>query len=222
MATLAELRAEAKRQKRKGYSKLKKAELEKLLDTPPPKPPRGVPRKKPAPVKKDDDIFDVVRATIGGVKYLVEAKKSQNREVFPVSALKQEDPKPIGYISGEITPKTEVRFIKDNVKIPYKQVARKKNSDGIQIISVPLFLILTILEVEEGVKTIYADDEDYQKDMTRISRSLKRQFLKQYDNSYAEKTTKEWEKVWNKFTDEEEEKAKKKHLKKFGKMDYLH
>ena len=56
MATLAELRAEAKRQKRKGYSKLKKAELEKLLDTPPPKPPRGVPRKKPqakkAPVKK--------------------------------------------------------------------------------------------------------------------------------------------------------------------------
>jgi len=56
MATLAELRAEAKRQKRKGYSKLKKAELEKLLDTPPPKPPRGVPRKKPAsqsvPVKQ--------------------------------------------------------------------------------------------------------------------------------------------------------------------------
>jgi len=56
MATLAELRAEAKRQKRKGYSKLKKADLEKLLDTPPPKPPRGVPRKKPeakkAPVKK--------------------------------------------------------------------------------------------------------------------------------------------------------------------------
>ena len=48
MATLAELRAEAKRQKRKGYSKLKKAELEKLLETPPPKPPRGVPRKKPA------------------------------------------------------------------------------------------------------------------------------------------------------------------------------
>lgn len=52
MATLAELRAEAKRQKRKGYSKLKKAELEKLLDTPPPKPPRGVPRKKPEPAKK--------------------------------------------------------------------------------------------------------------------------------------------------------------------------
>jgi hypothetical protein len=52
MATLAELRAEAKRQKRKGYSKLKKAELEKLLDTPPPKPPRGVPRKKPAPAPK--------------------------------------------------------------------------------------------------------------------------------------------------------------------------
>lgn len=52
MATLAELRAEAKRQKRKGYSKLKKAELEKLLNTPPPKPPRGVPRKKPEPVKK--------------------------------------------------------------------------------------------------------------------------------------------------------------------------
>lgn len=56
MATLAELRAEAKRQNRKGYSKLKKAELEKLLDTPPPKPPRGVPRKKPeakkAPVEK--------------------------------------------------------------------------------------------------------------------------------------------------------------------------
>ena len=51
MATLAELRAEAKRQKRKGYSKLKKAELEKLLDTPPPKPPRGVPRKKPEPAK---------------------------------------------------------------------------------------------------------------------------------------------------------------------------
>lgn len=47
MVTLAELRAEAKRQKRKGYSKLKKAELEKLLETPPPKPPRGIPRKKP-------------------------------------------------------------------------------------------------------------------------------------------------------------------------------
>ena len=56
MATLAELRAEAKRQKRKGYSKLKKADLVKLLETPPPKPPRGVPRKKPAsqsvPVKQ--------------------------------------------------------------------------------------------------------------------------------------------------------------------------
>ena len=165
MATLAELRAEAKRQKRKGYSKLKKAELEKLLDTPPPKPPRGVPRKKPAPAPKID---------------------------------------------------------KDNVKIPYKQVARKKDSDGIQIISVPLSLILTILEVEEGVKTIYVDDPDYQKDMTRISRSLKRQFLKQYDNSYAEKTTNEWEKIWNKFTNEEYEKAKKDHKKKFGKMDYLH
>ena len=137
MATLAELRAEAKRQKRKGYSKLKKAELEKLLDTPPPKPPRGVPRKKPeakkapakkAPVKKDDDVFDVVRATIGGVKYLVEAKKSLNREVFPVSALEQEDPKPIGYISGEITPKTKVRFIPDRTSPPKrkKRVKKKK------------------------------------------------------------------------------------------------
>ena len=221
MATLAELRAEAKRQKRKGYSKLKKADLEKLLDTPPPKPPRGVPRKKPQ-AKKDDDFFDVVKATIEGVKYLVQAKKSQNREVFSVSALKKEDPKPIGYISGEITPKTKIRFIKDTEKIPYKKVARRKDSDGIQIISVPISLILTILEVEEGVKTIYVDDEDYQKDMTRISRNLKRQFLKQYDNRDAEKTTKEWEKVWNKFTNEEYEKAKKDHLKKFGKMNYLH
>lgn len=52
MATLAELRAEAKRQKRKGYSKLKKAELEKLLDTPPPKPPRTKPVSQRVPIKQ--------------------------------------------------------------------------------------------------------------------------------------------------------------------------
>tara|TARA_R100000426_G_scaffold87276_1_gene71138 strand:- start:463 stop:912 length:450 start_codon:yes stop_codon:yes gene_type:complete len=40
MATLVELKAKAKKMGYKGYSKMKKAELEKLLTTPPPKPPR--------------------------------------------------------------------------------------------------------------------------------------------------------------------------------------
>lgn len=40
MATLTELRARAKQMKYKGYSKLNKADLEKLLSTPPPKPKR--------------------------------------------------------------------------------------------------------------------------------------------------------------------------------------
>lgn len=60
MPTRPELLAEAKSRGLKGYSTLKKADLQKLLDTPPPKPPRGVPRgtkakagggAKPAPRK---------------------------------------------------------------------------------------------------------------------------------------------------------------------------
>jgi hypothetical protein len=78
MATLAELRAEAKRQKRKGYSKLKKAELEKLLDTPPPKPPRGVPRKKPepapAPIAKAESPAKKEPTTISGKNILVNSQ----------------------------------------------------------------------------------------------------------------------------------------------------
>lgn len=62
MPTRPELLAEAKSRGLKGYSTLKKADLQKLLDTPPPKPPRGVPRgtkakagggAKPAPKAKE-------------------------------------------------------------------------------------------------------------------------------------------------------------------------
>ena len=40
MATLVELKAKAKKMGYKGYSRMKKAEIEKLLTTPPPKPKR--------------------------------------------------------------------------------------------------------------------------------------------------------------------------------------
>jgi hypothetical protein len=126
MATVVELKARAKKMGYKGYSKMKKAELEKLLTTPPPKPPRTA---KKAPAKEDEGVFDVVRATIGGVKYLVEKKKSLNREVFLEKALKEDDPKPIGYISGEITPKTKIRFI-PNRKPPAKKAPRRKKNVG--------------------------------------------------------------------------------------------
>ena len=67
MATVAELKARAKKMGYKGYSKMKKGELEKLLETPPPKPKRTKskaeqaknpvkqvqpPKKKEAPKKK--------------------------------------------------------------------------------------------------------------------------------------------------------------------------
>ena len=62
MPSRPELLAEAKSRGLKGYTTLKKADLQKLLDTPPPKPPRGVPRgtkakakAKPAPKKESKE-----------------------------------------------------------------------------------------------------------------------------------------------------------------------
>ena len=52
MATLVELKARAKKMGYKGYSKLKKGELEKLLTTPPPKPPRTKPVSQRVPIKQ--------------------------------------------------------------------------------------------------------------------------------------------------------------------------
>ena len=52
MATLVELKARAKKMGYKGYSKLKKGDLEKLLTTPPPKPPRTKPVSQRVPVKQ--------------------------------------------------------------------------------------------------------------------------------------------------------------------------
>jgi hypothetical protein len=52
MATLVELKARAKKMGYKGYSKMKKGELEKLLTTPPPKPPRTKPVSQRVPIKQ--------------------------------------------------------------------------------------------------------------------------------------------------------------------------
>ncbi len=52
MATLVELKARAKKMGYKGYSKMKKAEIEKLLTTPPPKPPRTKPVSQRVPVRQ--------------------------------------------------------------------------------------------------------------------------------------------------------------------------
>ena len=74
MPTRPELLAEAKSRGLKGYSTLKKADLQKMLDTPPPKPPRGVPRgtkakakatkAKPAPKAKAKASQDTIENTL--------------------------------------------------------------------------------------------------------------------------------------------------------------
>ena len=107
MATLAELRAEAKRQKRTGYSKLKKADLVKLLETPPPKPPRGVPRQKPA------------SQSVPVVQPAKKASSTRKSQIEEIEALLKKNPIKLS--------KEE----KDLIKPPAKKAPAKKTERGV-------------------------------------------------------------------------------------------
>ena len=167
MATLAELRAEAKRQKRKGYSKLKKAELEKLLDTPPPKPPRGVPRKKPA---------------------------SQSVPVKQVQPAKEK--------------KLSAREIREQTKIPYSVVVRRKDSDGIPYISVWDSYLMRAIKLQKDEKYPRYEDDEAMRIVKRTERELKSQFRRGGLNASAELTPKEWGKKFFEFMDKEDKEIK--------------
>lgn len=85
MPTRPELLAEAKSRGLKGYTTLKKADLQKLLDTPPPKPPRGVPRgtkAKPRKVVKGFGIKKTIAKAGGGINKLVEKIESGKTDKF--------------------------------------------------------------------------------------------------------------------------------------------
>ena len=159
MATLAELRAEAKRQKRKGYSKLKKADLEKLLDTPPPKPPRGVPRKKP------------------------EAKKAKEK-------------------------KLSAREIREQTKIPYSVVLRRKDSDGLPYISVWDSYLMREIKLQKDEAYPNYEDDQAERIIKRTVREKKSQFRRGGLNAYDELTPKEWEKRFFEFMVKEDNKMK--------------
>lgn len=104
MATLVELKAKAKKMGYKGYSRMKKAEIEKLLQSPPPKPPRtkskaeqaknpvrqvGLPKKaspSPKPARKKETFEDKIRATM--------AAKPKTPERSPEPKEKEPTPEP--------------------------------------------------------------------------------------------------------------------------------
>jgi hypothetical protein len=87
MATLVELKARAKKMGYKGYSKLKKGELEKLLTTPPPKPPRTKPVSQRVPIKQVQPAKKAptpVKTLSGGVSKAVDyiMKELRGRKGF--------------------------------------------------------------------------------------------------------------------------------------------
>ena len=76
MVSVAEMKAQAKKMGYKGYSKMKKAELEKLLETPPPKPKRTKSKAEQAknPVKKVQPPKKKMASGISGKNILFESK----------------------------------------------------------------------------------------------------------------------------------------------------
>jgi hypothetical protein len=146
MVTLVELKARAKKMGYKGYSKMKKGELEKLLTTPPPKPPRTKPVSQRVPIKQvipKTELYDTylisgggdnsgMRQLDGGIKdYIMDFMKVKaNKDKYKALLEKKEKKKGSIYKSFSLPKITIENKVKgENFDIKLKNVSGYYNSN---------------------------------------------------------------------------------------------
>lgn len=161
MSTVCDLKIKAKEMGLKGYSKMKKAELEKLVMGASP-----VEAKPASPAKK------------------APAKKAPAKEE-----------------------KLSAREIRDQQKVPYSVVLKRKDSDGIPYINIWDSYLMRAIKLEKDEKYPKYEDDEAKRIIGRTRRELKGKFRRGLPLG-VELTAKEWRKEMMDFMNKEDKSIK--------------